>query len=591
MANFQQLKEIVQGGTAGTLGGSYSTTTLKGSCLIAGVACQGTGITCSNVADVTNGTWTKLLGPIQTSPGWAAYIFYFPNAAAATGAVTATWSTSIGANAGAIVLTEYANIVLSSPVDNDNQATANNINSTVSVTTTNAKDVIVVFGTTFSQYNSAGAGFTNRLNDISNGLLWDEDIVSSTGTYTDAPPQYSASQWSLIIGAFKIGNVALQMTGAIGVSGALNISIAPLLTGSIVATGIPTPALAPTGLTGSVQVTGTTNLPAVIPQLTGTIAITGATPAIGLGPKMTGSVQVTGTILPSLGLTGLTGSITVNGLVAPAVAPILVGTVLINGQLVPAVALTGLTGSVLVTGTILPALSITGLTGSVLVTGTTSLSGLFLVGAWGVSGVLNPALSPTGLTGAVHVTGQLVPGLGPPLAGSIGVSGLFNPAIAPQMIGSILVNGQLLPAIALPPLSGSVTASGLLIPGLSVPLTGNIFVTGQTALNSLSLIGQWGVSGILSPALAIPLTGSITASGLFKPAIGPQLQGLLSFLGNVSPSIAPQLAGLIKLTGLMTIGAQSPPVGTTIILLLPRGACSSQQPGSCLSSGQPRGGV
>jgi hypothetical protein len=247
------------------------------------------------VSDTPNGSYTKAIGPINYGSlyGWG---FYKPNIASASSGntVTVTFSSSFD-YCEALVL-EYSGMATSSPVDATGSSgnAGGGIAISVAVTTTNANDTVVTW---FSDLDgdgwagTPGTGFSNRWQDPGGwGSLGDDQTVTSTGTYTDAPTDVQTAD-ALCIG------IAFKASGGGG-----TFDPGPI-TGSIGVTGAVTPRFNPIRphASGSIGVTGAVNVRIGSYSARGTAKVTGVvTPRLVKLPTASGSIGVSGITTPRL---------------------------------------------------------------------------------------------------------------------------------------------------------------------------------------------------------------------------------------------------------------------------------------------------
>jgi hypothetical protein len=138
-------------------------------------------------------------------------IWFAKNSAA--GATTLTITPNPGANQGAAVIWEFANVDTISPVDQTsvlNSQPATTSPSSAPVTTTLAGDLVIAVATPAAPISGIYPGnpFTN--DSLSYGVGWAHLITSTAGTY--------AAEWTTGSGTYASSTVAFKLAGSSGLS-------------------------------------------------------------------------------------------------------------------------------------------------------------------------------------------------------------------------------------------------------------------------------------------------------------------------------------------------------------------------------------
>src|SRR5262252_893704 len=157
------------------------------------------------VTDTRGNTYVLAVGP-TVSPGFATQsIYYAANiAAAAAGANTVTVTFTAPAPFPDIRLAEYRGIAATTPVDGAIAGTGTSgTSSSGALVTTNASDLLVAANLVATLTSGAGAGFTSRMITVPDGDILEDQIVSTTGSYTATAPLNPAGAWIMQLVAFK----------------------------------------------------------------------------------------------------------------------------------------------------------------------------------------------------------------------------------------------------------------------------------------------------------------------------------------------------------------------------------------------------
>lgn len=196
--------------------------------------------TISSIVDTKGNSYTQFAGSPKTQGTATTMAMYYCSniAGAAIGANTVTVTLSASLTFSLVAVVEYSNVAQSTPVDVTATPTSGTSGSSISITTTNASDLILTAFGTNGGYTGAGTGFTNRMVSATFGDIIDEKVVTSTGTYTDTPSPSQGASWIGMAIAFKAGTPATQSLSPTGIASTAAFGSAVLAGGSITAVGI-----------------------------------------------------------------------------------------------------------------------------------------------------------------------------------------------------------------------------------------------------------------------------------------------------------------------------------------------------------------
>lgn len=195
----------VQSNDAGTTSATSLQVTLTGAAtgnlVVVGIVCGGPTTTVNSVADTVN-TYTRCSGRTFLSGAGGCEIWYAKNITG--GNLTITVSIS-GTFAITVFATEYSGADTTAPFDV--QATTSGTSTTPdsgSATTTAANEILAgmlsVSGATSAF--TPGTGYTRRGNAETLGI-WEDQIVSSTGSYSANGTLSSSQGWVACLATFK----------------------------------------------------------------------------------------------------------------------------------------------------------------------------------------------------------------------------------------------------------------------------------------------------------------------------------------------------------------------------------------------------
>jgi len=163
-----------------------------------------TTATVSSVTDSKGNVYTRAVGPTTISGSLSQSIYYAKNiVAAAAGSNTVTVTFSTAAVYPDIRVLEYSGADPNNPVDvtaaNSGTGTSS---SSGSVTTTNATDLLFGANTVTSVTSGPGSGYTNRVITSPDGDIAEDQVVTSTGSYSATAP-ISSGTWIMQMVAFR----------------------------------------------------------------------------------------------------------------------------------------------------------------------------------------------------------------------------------------------------------------------------------------------------------------------------------------------------------------------------------------------------
>ena len=155
------------------------------------------------VTDTSGNTYTLAVGPTVVSGSLSQSIYYAKKIAAApAGTNTVIVTFSAAAYYPDVRILEYSGADPNNPVDVKAASTGSGTNSSSSVTTTNATDLIFGANAVRGLTTGPGSGFTKRLL-THDGNIAEDRTVTTTGTYSATAPQNSSLPWIMQIVAFR----------------------------------------------------------------------------------------------------------------------------------------------------------------------------------------------------------------------------------------------------------------------------------------------------------------------------------------------------------------------------------------------------
>jgi hypothetical protein len=156
------------------------------------------------VTDSKGNVYTLVVGPTQVSGTGTQAFYYAKNivaAAAGTNAVTVQFNTA--AAYPDVRILEYLGADPNNPVDTGSSASGNSANTSVSVTTQNANELIVAGNYVLTSTTNAGSGFTSRMITVPDSDIVEDGSAQTQGTYTASAPVLPAGGWIMQALALK----------------------------------------------------------------------------------------------------------------------------------------------------------------------------------------------------------------------------------------------------------------------------------------------------------------------------------------------------------------------------------------------------
>jgi hypothetical protein len=489
------------------------------------------------VIDSAGNQYSLAVGP-TVQAGTATQAIYYAKSIVSAGPGSNTVTVTFSAPASAVDLrvAEYSGLDGNSPFDAGSGATGSSTISSVSLTTSNASEVIVAANLVQTATTGPGSGLTSRMITVPDGDIMEDEAATSAGTYNVSAPLSPSGLWIMQAAAFKpigaitnptiasiapnsgpvAGGTAVTITGTNFAAGATVTFGTASATNVVVVSGTTITATTPAGSAGAVTVTvtnpnsqngsltnGFTYVSATAPTVTGispsngpvaggtAVTITGTNFAAGATVKFgaasaTNVVVVSGTTITATTPAGNAGAVTVTVTVNSQSGSLTNGFTYIAPPTVTSVSPnSGTTAG----GT---AVTITGTnfaTGATVTFGTASATNVVVV-----SGTTITATAPAGSAGAVTVT---VTNLGPQ-SGSLTNGYTY---IAPPTVTNVSPN------------------SGTTAGGTAVTITGTNFATGATvtfggtAATSVVVVNSTTITATTPAHAAGAVTVAVTVSG------------------------------------------------------------------------------
>jgi hypothetical protein len=168
----------------------------------------------SSVTDTTGNVYQLVIGPTQVSGSLSQSIFYAKSigqASANANAVTVTFSAA--ATYPDIRVLEYSGVDPLNPVDVFAGATGNSTTSSSgATTTTNAMDLIVAANTVRTATISSGGGFAARVITGPDGDIAEDELVTTTGSYSASANLNYPGNWVMQMVAFRAAGSSASPT-------------------------------------------------------------------------------------------------------------------------------------------------------------------------------------------------------------------------------------------------------------------------------------------------------------------------------------------------------------------------------------------
>jgi hypothetical protein len=150
--------------------------------------------TISSVTDSAGNTYILAVGPtVQT--GLATQAIYYANNIAAASSSSVTVTFNVAANSPDLRILEYAGAAATNPIEVAAGATGTSANSTVSLTTASAGDLIFAANLVQTITTGAGTGFKSRVITEPDGDIAEDMTAGAAGSYTAAAPVSPSGGW------------------------------------------------------------------------------------------------------------------------------------------------------------------------------------------------------------------------------------------------------------------------------------------------------------------------------------------------------------------------------------------------------------
>ncbi|MGH8322945.1 MAG: chitobiase/beta-hexosaminidase C-terminal domain-containing protein, partial [Steroidobacteraceae bacterium] len=171
--------------------------------------------TVKSVTDTSGNTYTLVGSPTIQSGVASQAIYYAKNIASAAASAN---SVTVAFNGSAAYpdmrVLEYSGLDTNSPLDVSAGATGNGTSSSSgAVTTTFANDLIVGANLVQTATTGAGAGFTSRMITVPDADIVEDQVVTTTGSYSAIAPIQSGL-WLMQVVAFKAASLAAPTPSA-----------------------------------------------------------------------------------------------------------------------------------------------------------------------------------------------------------------------------------------------------------------------------------------------------------------------------------------------------------------------------------------
>jgi chitodextrinase len=165
----------------------------------------------TSITDSNNNTYLVAAGPTTNAGNGTQTIYYAQNIAPGANTVTVTFNGTV--DAPDVRVLEYSGIVASGALDVSAGASGNGtaLNSG-SATTTNAIDLLVGANYVGGAFAAVGNGYTQRLVSNPDGDLVEDQVVSTTGSYSATSTQAPSSWWVMQLAAFRTSGGSASAT-------------------------------------------------------------------------------------------------------------------------------------------------------------------------------------------------------------------------------------------------------------------------------------------------------------------------------------------------------------------------------------------
>ena len=197
---FVQLNYATPSAPSASVSVAYTLAQTAGNLNVVAVGWNDATSTVSTISDTRGNTYTLAVGP-TTGTGLRQSIYFAKNIAAGSNTVTVTFN-----QAAAFVdvrVQEYSGLDTANPLDvAAGAAGTGTLANSGAVTTTSASELIFGAGMTSTHFTGAGTGFTTRIITNPDADIAEDQVVSSTGTYSATAPATS-SQWVMQVATFR----------------------------------------------------------------------------------------------------------------------------------------------------------------------------------------------------------------------------------------------------------------------------------------------------------------------------------------------------------------------------------------------------
>jgi IPT/TIG domain len=197
---FVQVNAATPSAPSASVAVTYPLAQTAGNLNVVAVGWNDTTSTVSTISDTRGNTYTLAVGP-TTGTGLRQSIYYAKNIAGGSNTVTVTFN-----QAAAFVdvrVLEYSGLDTANPLDQATGAAGTGtLANSGAVSTTSASELIFGAGMTSSHYTGAGSGFITRIITNPDADIAEDQVVSSTGSYSATAPA-SSSKWVMQVATFR----------------------------------------------------------------------------------------------------------------------------------------------------------------------------------------------------------------------------------------------------------------------------------------------------------------------------------------------------------------------------------------------------
>ena len=190
-----------------TVAATYSALQTPGDLNVVIIAWNDTVATISSVTDTAGNTYTLASGPTKQSSNATQAIYYAAGILADdddTNTVTVSFNSA--AAYPDLRILEYSGAAQTSALDVAGGASGSSTTATVSLTTTNATDLIVAGDYIQTATPKAGTGFTLRMITQPDSDSAEDEPVTTTGSHSATSPLSTSGWWVINAAAFKVAS-------------------------------------------------------------------------------------------------------------------------------------------------------------------------------------------------------------------------------------------------------------------------------------------------------------------------------------------------------------------------------------------------